>query len=94
MDNKVDVQQLIERPTELMARVKQGESIAITELGREIAVISPPKLTWLDQMIASGLITPASGDLGEWLRNNPPASDASQGVPSEEIIAHSRRERI
>lgn len=87
------IRDLKQNASAVIARVKAGETITITERGREVAVLSPVKRTWLEQMIESGSITPASGDLSEWLRNNPPVSDNWEGPSSEEIIAESRRER-
>jgi prevent-host-death family protein len=93
MENKVGIRDLKQNASAVVARVKAGETITITERGRDVAVLSPMKRNWLDQMIESGSITPASGDLSEWLRHNPPVSDNLQGPSGEEIISESRRER-
>jgi prevent-host-death family protein len=93
MENKVGIRELKQNASAVVARVKAGETITITERGREVAVLSPVKRSWLDQMIESGSIAPAGGDLSEWLRNNPPVSDNWEGPSSEEIIVESRRER-
>lgn len=87
------IRELKQNASAVVARVKAGETVTITERGREVAVLSPVKRTWLEQMVESGSITPASGDLSEWLRNNPPVSDSGEGPSSEQIIAESRRER-
>ena len=61
----------------VLARVKEGESLVVTEHGRPIARLVPYTTgTSLDEMIASGEVTPPSGDLQEFLaRYKPVESD-------------------
>lgn len=45
--------------SKVLARVKAGETIAVTNHGEITAVLVPPGSTEYDQMVAAGLVTPA-----------------------------------
>lgn len=45
--------------SQVLARVKAGETIAVSNHGEIAAVLVPPGASTYDQMIASGLVTPA-----------------------------------
>jgi prevent-host-death family protein len=75
----------------VLARVKKGESLVVTEYGRPVARLVPytPART-LDDRIESGDITPPSGDLQEFLAHHVPVasevagSDILQAMRDEE----------
>lgn len=46
--------------SKVLARVKAGETIAVSNHGEIAAVLVPPGTTEYDQMISAGLITPAA----------------------------------
>ncbi|HZK36790.1 MAG: type II toxin-antitoxin system prevent-host-death family antitoxin [Propionibacteriales bacterium] len=45
--------------SKVLADVKAGETIAVTNNGEVTAILVPPGLSKLDQLIASGRVTPA-----------------------------------
>ena len=62
----VGVRELRQRASELLRLVQAGESIEITDRGRPVAVLGPiPVLSGLDQLRATGDVTPATGDLDD-----------------------------
>ena len=74
----------------VLARVKEGESLVVTEHGRPIARIVPYTTgTSLDEMIASGEVTPPSGDLQEFLARYKPVKSEILG---SEVLQEMRDE--
>ena len=64
----------------VLARVKEGESLVVTEHGRPVARLVPYTTgTSLDEMIASGEVTPPSGDLQEFLARYKPVESEILG---------------
>lgn len=62
----VGVRELRQRASELLRLVEAGESIEITDRGRPVAMLGPiPALTGLDQLRASGDVTPATARLDD-----------------------------
>ena len=74
----------------VLARVKKGESLVVTDHGRPVARLVPyTTVTTLDEMIASGEVTPPSGDLQEFLAHHMPVESE---VPGSEILQAMRDE--
>ena len=74
----------------VLARVKAGESLVVTEHGRPIARCVPYTTgTSLDEMIASGEVTPPSGDLQEFLARHKPVESEILG---SEVLQEMRDE--
>lgn len=74
----------------VLARVKAGESLVVTEHGRPIARCVPYKTgTSLDEMIASGEVTPPSVDLQEFLARHKPVESEILG---SEVLQEMRDE--
>lgn len=72
--DQIGIRELRQNASVYLDRVKEGESIEITERGVPIAVISPAgSLSLIDRLIAEGAITPGRGDLAQVLRDNPPS---------------------
>ena len=70
--DSIGVRELRQNASIYLGRVKDGESIEVTERGVPIAILSPaPSLSLFDRLVAEGTITPARGDLSTWLRENP-----------------------
>lgn len=74
----------------VLARVKKGESLVVTDRGRPVARLVPYATeTTLDEMIASGEVTPSSGSLHEFLAHHVPVESE---VPGSEILDAMRDE--
>ena len=74
----------------VLARVKKGESLVVTDHGRPVARLVPyTTVTTLDDMIASGEVTPPSGNLQEFLAHHVPVESE---VPGSEILQAMRDE--
>jgi prevent-host-death family protein len=81
--DSIGVRELRQNASVYLGRVKDGESIEVTERGVPIAILSPaPSLSLFDRLVAEGAITPARGELSTWLRDNPvrsrPAGNLSE----------------
>ena len=62
----VGVRELRQRASELLRRVEHGETIAVTDRGRPVALLSPlPEGSPLDRLRALGEIDPATDDLDD-----------------------------
>ena len=62
----VGVRELRQRASELLRLVAGGETIEVTDRGRPVAVLAPvPGGSPLDQLRASGEVTPGEGDLDD-----------------------------
>lgn len=91
------MRELRQNASRYLERVKQGESIEVTERGVPIAVLGPlpvKKKSLYDRLVAEGSITPAKGDLMEWLRENPPrlADPDHDGPTLAEIVIQQRED--
>ena len=72
--DQIGIRELRQNASVYLDRVKEGESIEITERGVPIAVISPVGSTSkFDRLVAAGVITPGRGNLAQFLRDNPPS---------------------
>jgi len=93
--DQIGVRELRQNASVYLERVKEGESIEITQRGVPIAVLSPaPGMSLIDRLIAEGKATPARGSLVEWLRDNPPAEPIPGSPSSGEILDELREERL
>ena len=64
----------------VLARVKKGESLVVTDRGRPVARLVPYTAgTTLDEMIESGEVTPSRGDLQEFLAHYVPVESDIAG---------------
>lgn len=62
----VGVRELRQRASELLRRVRGGETIEITDRGQPVALLTPlPDGGALDRLRASGELEPAIGDLDD-----------------------------
>ena len=76
----------------VLARVKKGESLVVTDHGRPVARLVPYTTgTTFDEMIASGEVTPPSGNLQEFLAHHTPME--SEVLGSEILQAMRDEER-
>lgn len=92
--DSVGVRELRQNLSVFLRRVKAGESLVVTERGREVARLTPsgPADSPIARLVAERGATMPRGDLLERMRESdlPPA-----GPPySEEILAEQREERL
>lgn len=92
--DSVGVRELRQNLSVYLRRVKEGESLVVTERGREVARLTPsgPADSPIARLVAERGATMPRGDLLERAREStlPPA----QGPPSIEILNEMREERL
>ena len=92
--DSVGVRELRQSLSRYLAQVKEGESFAVTERGREVARLSPsgPPDSPLARLAAERGATMPRADLVSLARDstNPPAS----GPPSSQVLDELRVERL
>ncbi len=96
---RIGVRELRQNASKYLDRVKQGESIEVTERGVPIAVLGPvptEKKSRVQELIDQGLMTPGRGDVAAWLAANPPiAIKPDYSGPSiADILDEQRGERL
>jgi prevent-host-death family protein len=92
--NKVGVRELRQNLSRYLALVKEGESLAVTERGREVARLTPsgPPDSPLARLAAERGATMPRADLPSLARS--PASSPAIGPPSGEVLDDLRGERL
>jgi len=89
----VGVRELRQNLSVYLDRVKDGESLQVTEFGRVVALLTPlpaEKLSPFERMVREGRATAPKGSLQDRPRPKP----APPGTPSsEEMLAWDREER-
>lgn len=80
--------ELNQQTASVLARVAAGEHLTVTDRGRPIAELTPPRLSTWEQLVAAGRVTEpsASGPL--------PAPPALSDRPSREILDDLRADRL
>lgn len=97
MTNKpetVGVRELRQNLSVYLRRVKEGETLAVTERGQVVAQLTPapePEVGILERMIAEGRATPAQGDLLEYLATHPPLPPGD-GPTLSDVLLEMREE--
>jgi prevent-host-death family protein len=85
----VGVRELRQRASELLRRVRAGETIQITDRGNPVALLAPlPDGTPLDNMRRQGEIEPAAGDLDDL----PEPLPSVAADPPSSVLARLRRD--
>lgn len=89
---KVGIRELKQNASAVIARVKRGETIEVTDRGRPVAVISPlqERRSGLDALIAEGRASRPEGNLSDL---PPPLAPTSAVLPSEILAALRSDER-
>lgn len=92
--NQVGVRELRQNLSRYLAQVKEGESFAVTERGREVARLLPsgPADSPIARLVAERGATMPRGDLLSLARGSTLAPAA--GRPSLEILDELREERL
>ncbi len=90
---RVGVRELRQNLSVYLDRVKQGESLAVTERGQVVALLSPltRPLSPLERLIAEGRATPATRPLRD-LR--PRRFGGPDERTTDEVLADQRDERL
>ncbi len=97
--DRIGVRELRQNASKYLDRVKQGESIEVTERGVPVAVIGPVptvKKSRVRELIDEGLMTPGRGELAAWLAANPPVpvNPEYRGPSIADILDEQRGERL
>ena len=92
MSDSVGVRELRQNLSRYLDRVKTGESLVVTEHGREVARLVPAGALppALDRLLARGASMPEPGGLVDVIPDAPLVSD---GMSIEEIIEAQRADR-
>jgi prevent-host-death family protein len=72
---RVGVRELRQNLSIYLDRVKEGETLEVTEHGHAVALLTPlprASVSTLDRLVAEGRITPGTGDLMAYLRTHQP----------------------
>ena len=89
---RVGVRELRQNLSVYLDRVKAGETLEVTEHGQPVARLTPNppvRLSFLDQMIADGRVTPATFD---HRLLPPPPTDPTPGEPTLSEILQAMRD--
>ena len=70
----IGIRELRQHASRYLRRVREGETITLTDRGQPFAEIRPvkPQGSTLDRLIAEGRATAPTADLAEFLREHPP----------------------
>jgi prevent-host-death family protein len=94
--DSVGVRELRQNLSRYLAQVKEGESFAVTERGREVARLTPsgPADSPLARLVAERGATMPRGDLLAHAREAEAEVPPAVGPPSIEILNELREERL
>lgn len=81
MEKTVGIRELKQNPSKVLAEVKAGDTVAITERGVKIARIVPVTPSPLEEMIIAGEVTVPKGNLKAVLNQIVPVAP-EPGTPS------------
>jgi prevent-host-death family protein len=85
---RVGVRELKQNASEVLARVKAGEAVEVTERGRPVALIVPlPAGDPLDRLVAEGRASSADGSLADL----PAPPRARRGQPALSLVLEAMR---
>lgn len=88
----VGIRDLKQNASEVMARVKRGESVLVTDRGRPVGRIVPLSPSPLDELIETGLATPPTQSF-DGLFDAALHAQPSE-VPSSAILEELREDRL
>ena len=88
----VGIRALKQNASEVMARVKKGASIVVTDRGRPVGRIVPVAQSLLERLEQAGELTPPTGSLDAVLQAA--AIHPEPLVSSSELLERSREERL
>ncbi len=88
---RIGVRALQQNASAVLRRVQRGASLEVTEHGRLVALLSPPRRRGMDALQAIGRVDPADGDLLDL--DPPPVPRRSVEPPSRRLRRMRRHER-
>lgn len=93
----IGVRELRQNASRYLAKVKQGQRIAVTDRGELVAYLEPvdePRTTY-QRMVAAGKVRPATGSIGDLLREigPPPPAEPDESSPFVELMRMRDEER-
>jgi prevent-host-death family protein len=95
--SRVGVRELRQNLSKYLERVKDGETLVVTERGHEVARLVPshPDIDpfYLELAEKYGATIP-KGDLGETIANLPPLKNPPPAGTADALLAEDRRERF
>lgn len=93
MASSVGIRELRQNLSRYIERVKAGESLSVTERGREVARLTPagPKDSPIARLVADRGATMPTGSLRDLM---PPADGPPPGPPSGQVLDGLREERL
>lgn len=83
---RIGIRELRQNASVYVEKVKAGESVEITQRGELVAVMSPPRLSPIEQLIAEGQVTLGSGTWDD----TPPFPADENGPSLSQILAEMR----
>ncbi len=79
----IGIRELRQQASRYLREVERGETLEVTDRGRPIARVVPiPPAAGIEQLAASGRLTPASGDA---LELGPPLAPGDKPLPSDRL---------
>ncbi len=92
---RIGVRELRQNASRYLALVKVGETVEVTERGKLIALLSPPRpaQTARDRLVSAGRLIPASSPTGR-LRSAHPVPIATSEPTNQELLNAERAERL
>jgi prevent-host-death family protein len=91
--DSIGVRELRQHASRYLARIKQGETLEITERGTPVAKLAPVQgMSFRDQLIASGELIPAERTDRENMPKPTPLEPGER--PPSEILQEQREERL
>jgi prevent-host-death family protein len=92
MASSVGIRELRQNLSRYIERVKAGESLAVTERGREVARLTPagPKDSPIARLVAERGATMPAGSLWDLM----PPGEPAGGPPSQQVLDQLREERL
>lgn len=88
----VGIRQLKQNVSEVMASVKKGARIIVTDRGRPVGRIIPMGQSPLDDLVEAGLMSEPTRSFAEVVTARTPAKSA--GVTAQEVLDEIREERV
>ncbi len=88
----VGIRDLKQNASEVMARVKKGETVLVTDRGRPVGRIVPLASSPLEELVEAGLASPPTRSLEDLLEAALAAEPAD--IPSSVILDELREDRL
>lgn len=92
---RIGVRELRQNASRYLARVKQGQTVEVSERGRLVALLVPPHRSQgaRDRLIGAGRLIPASNPTGR-LRSPQPVRVSAGEPTNQQLLDDERDERL